>query len=113
MSFEIAGFLECGMGKRPQAQFRSLYLGDWIESMGYRQADVCKATGISQGYISNLSGGRKGNPSANILLRISEFIGITINDFYLPPPPDDALTQLGRYSPVAREGLMRRGRKQA
>lgn len=101
------------MAKRPRPQFKPLYVGEWIEATGFTQSEVVKNTKISQGYISNISGGRRSNPSAEYLRRISEFIGVTMNDFYLPPPQQRDIEALSRYSPVARETLLKKRKSTA
>jgi transcriptional regulator with XRE-family HTH domain len=107
------GFLKSGMAKKPPKQFRQLYVGEWIEAAGVPQSAVVKGTNISQGYISNMSGGRRSNPSAEYLLRISEFIGVSMNDFYVPPPARSDVEWLGRYSPQARETLLNKRKSSA
>lgn len=98
--------VECGMGKLPARQYKPLFLAEWIARLGHEQSVVVKQTGVSQGYISNLSGGRRANPSAHILREISEYLGISMNDLYLSPPPESDVAAMGRYSPAAREVLM-------
>lgn len=85
-----------------------LYVGDWIEASGVAQKDVVKATGISQGYIANMSGGRKLNPSAAKLRRIARYLDITVDDLYRQPPKLMEIGGFKEYSPSAREMLMRK-----
>jgi transcriptional regulator with XRE-family HTH domain len=107
------GFLQSGMAKKPPKQFRQLYVGEWIEAAGVPQKDVVKATGISQGYISNMSGGRRSNPSAEYLYRISDFIGVAMNDFYVKPPEKSDVEWIGKLSSKTRDALFNKRKTSA
>ena len=67
-----------------------LYVGNWIdalESLGYTRNSIARAIGVTQSYISNMSHGtRPKNPKPYYLLRISQILGVTINDFFVCPP---------------------------
>lgn len=76
-----------------------LYIGEWIELLGATQKDVAKAAGIGESYLSLLIDGTKDNPSGRILFRISEHLGITVNDLYDPPPPASQVQALGKVPP--------------
>lgn len=99
------------MGKTPSLLRKSIFLGEWIDAIpGRTRKGAAGAAGIKESYISNLSSGRKANPSSLVMLAVSEYLGITVNDLYQPPPSKTALKELATLSPSAREALMR-GRK--
>lgn len=97
--------LKCGMGKLPKRQYKPLFVGDWIDATGHQQNVVAKAAGVSQSYISNLSGGRRSNPSAFVLKAIADQIGVAMDDFYMAPPAQTDMVRLRQISARARESL--------
>lgn len=82
-----------------------LFVGEWIEATGHTQKAVKDATGLSQGYLANLSGGARRNPSAAVLRLIAGVIGVRADDFYLKPPKETDAAGLRRISADARESL--------
>lgn len=68
--------------------------------MGRRPVDVVRATGINEGYLSELIAGNKTNPSAEVLLEIADFLGIPMQYFYRPPPTREQLDQTAGIDPV-------------
>lgn len=100
---KINGLVNCGMAKPqtktkpfkappskpPERDLEPLYVGEWIEVAGKKQHEVVKATRISQPHISNMSNGRRPNPSAARLRKIAQFLGIGTDDLYQPPPPKE------------------------
>jgi transcriptional regulator with XRE-family HTH domain len=95
-----------GMGKTakkkvPTAQkdHERLFIGEWIEALGAKQKDVADASGIGESYLSLLIDGTKKNPSALILYKISEHLGVSVNDLYNAPPPKAELEMLGQVPP--------------
>jgi transcriptional regulator with XRE-family HTH domain len=96
------------MGKGPPLPRKKIFLGEWIDAIpGCSPKGAADATGIEESYISNLSAGRKRNPSSLIMLALSNYLGITVNDLYRPPPSKITLKELSDLSPVARETLIR------
>lgn len=96
------------MGKLPQRKYRDLHLGEWLKATGRDQKRCAEAAGVDASYISSLIDGRKRNPSAAVMLDISEYLGITVNDLYRKPPPLSAIESLAGLSPTARNTLSRR-----
>ena len=95
------------MPKRPQKpahairrQFRLLYVGQWIRALHKRPIDVVKATGINEGYLSELINGRKKNPSGHVLAAIAEYLEIPMSYFYKPPPAQEFLDQVSELDPA-------------
>jgi transcriptional regulator with XRE-family HTH domain len=82
--------------KRP----RTFHLGEWLARLGRKPVELAKAVGVGESYISLLISGQKDNPSIRLLLDISEFLGLTINDLYRRPPPREASNALGHLSPA-------------
>lgn len=70
---------------------RKLYLGEWLARTRKRPADLAKAIGVTPGYVSDLISAKKDNPGPVLLLEISEFFELTVNDLYKPPPPLNAV----------------------
>ena len=84
-------------GKPPnpfKRQFRLLYVGQWIRALHKRPIDVVRATGINEGYLSELINGRKKNPSGHTLAQIADYLEIPMSYFYRPPPASETLNQL-------------------
>ena len=102
----LNGLLKCGMGKTPKRTYRTIYLGEWLAATGRDQAGVAKAGDVDQSYISNMIARRRPNPSAHVLMGISEYIGCTVNDLYRPPPPRATLERINGLSPEARATLL-------
>lgn len=95
------------MAKRPRKPvqpfkrtFRLLYVGQWIRALGKRPRDVVNATGINEGYLSELVNGRKKNPSAHTLIQIAGYLEIPVDYFYRPPPSQELLEQLSEFDPL-------------
>jgi transcriptional regulator with XRE-family HTH domain len=100
------------MGKIPPRQLKPIFLGEWIDAIpGCDRKGAADAAGIEISYISNLSSGKKANPSSIIMLALSEYLGITVNDLYRPPPSKTTLKELADLSPAARETLIRERRR--
>lgn len=99
------------MGKLPTRTYRKLYLQEWLEVTGHEQGGAAASAGVDASYISNLVAGRKPNPSAHVLLAISEYLGVTVNDLYRRPPPESSLTALSELSPGARSILIDRTKR--
>ncbi len=77
---------------------RKFYLGQWIRCLDLKQVDVANAADITEGYLSALISNPKKNPTAEVLLAISEFMELTINDLYRPPPPKAEMEAARRLS---------------
>jgi len=100
-----------GMGRLPKRTLRKIYLGEWIEALGRDRKDVAAGAGIDVSYVNNLIGGGKGNPSAHVMLALSEYLGISVNDLYRPPPPKPTIESFLQLSAAARESLFGRNRR--
>jgi hypothetical protein len=78
------------MAKQRKRPTRLLHLGPWLTRLGRKPVELAKAVDIGEPYVSSLiSGKRKGTPS--LLLDISEWLGISVNDLYRPPPSAEAM----------------------
>lgn len=97
------GLVKCGMAKLR----RRLFLLEWINALGVERADIAKAGGVTVSYINNMIGGRRENPAASVLMGISDYLKITVNDLYERPPPKSQLSDLTRLSPAAQDALLR------
>lgn len=47
---------------------------------GYRQADICKATGISDAHISQIFSGKIKDPKASIVYKIAHAMNSTVDE---------------------------------
>lgn len=78
-----------------------LYLGGWMDRLEVRPVAVAKAVAVGEPYLSELiSGKAKDNPSSHLMFEISEFLGISVNDLYRPPPPRAAVEATQRLTPT-------------
>lgn len=98
--------------KKPRSA-RRIYLTEWLEFFDVGQEEAGKAAGCSQGYLSNIGAQRKTDVNVLILLPLSEYLGITVNDLYRPPPSAAALDSLTNLSSGARETIVNRPRRKA
>lgn len=61
-------------------------LGDRIRQLrdeaGLTQGQLASSSGVSQGYLSQLENGEVKNPSAAVLLRIAQAIGVEADDLF-------------------------------
>lgn len=105
--------LPSGMGKGRTPDTPEIHLGDWLEFFEIGMTDAGKIAGVGQSYISNIVAGRKPNVNVLILLKLSEHMGVTINDFYRPLPSRSQLKALEDLSPKARAAILDRERKKA
>lgn len=88
-----------GMPRTVQKRTRTLYLGQWLRRLGRKQKEIADAAGVGESYISQLISNPRKGASPSVLLDISEELGISINDLYMPPPPADAVAAVGQLEP--------------
>lgn len=74
------------MARKHRKEFRTLYIGQWASRLQRKPSEIARAVGITESYLSLLISGDKKNPSATLLMDISEVLGISVNDLYRPPP---------------------------
>lgn len=93
---------------RPAAarQFRKLFVGEWVRALGIKQVEIVRATGINEGYLSELMNGRKKNPSFAILTQIAEFLGIPVSYFNRAPPDREFIAEAAELDPKVLAKLM-------
>lgn len=98
-----------GMTVKPRAQarrIRKLFVGEWIRALGFRQVEVVRATGINEGYLSELVSGSKKNPSFEYLNEIAEFLGIPVSYFNRAPPDREFMQEAAELDPKVLAKLM-------
>lgn len=83
-----------------------IFLGDWLEFFEVGITEAAGIAGVTQPYISNIVANRKPNVNVLILLRLSEQLGVTINDFYRPLPSRTQLNALKSLSPKAQAAIL-------
>ena len=113
MSLEIKRLLECDMKKRTKDETPHIFLGDWLDEFEIGRTEAAEIAGCDQPYISNICANRKHNVNVLILLRISEYMNVNINDFYHPLPDRSAVGALKRLSPRAQKTLLALYQKKA
>lgn len=105
--------IEWGMGKLDNDDPPTIYLGAWLEEFEMDNGAAAEAAGCNQSYISNIVANRKPNVNVLYLLRLSEKMGVTINDFYRKLPNKAQLAALKDLSPKAQATLLARFQKKA
>lgn len=108
---EKAPALSYDMGKNADDEAPEIHLGDWLAFFEMGASEAAEIAGCTQGYISNIVGGRKPNINVLYLLKLSEFMGVTINDFYRPLPSRTTLNALKNLSPKAQAAILDRQQK--
>jgi transcriptional regulator with XRE-family HTH domain len=88
------------------SQYKKLHLGEWLARLNVKQADLARDVGVSEPYLSNLISGKKLNPAVSLLLKVSDRLGISVNDLYKSPPSISALEDLKSFSPAAVQQLL-------
>lgn len=101
------------MGKHADDDLPQIYLGQWLEFFETDVTEAARAGGCTQSYVSNIIANRKSNINVLILLRISDYLGVTINDFYRPLPKKSELAALKDLSPKAQASILEKQRKRA
>ncbi len=96
------------MTKTDTVPYQELHLGDWLTFFEIGPTEAAEIAGCTQGYISNMVGGRKDNINVLYLLRLSEHMGVTVNDFYRPLPSRNQLATLKNLSPKAQAAILAR-----
>lgn len=78
-----------------------LYIGQWIRALGVRQIDVVRATGMNEGYLSELCSGKsKKNPSRALLQSIADALDIPVDYLRRPPPDQHFIQQASQIDPA-------------
>lgn len=107
MQYELPGVVGFGMGSRRDKAKRRNHLASWLEFFDVGPGEVAKAIKVNPSYVSNIARNAK-NPSADVMLDLSEYFGITVNDLYEQAPPKAAVTSLSRYHPQTRDAILKR-----
>lgn len=79
---------------RGSKKSRTLHLGEWIRALGRKPTELAQATGWGEPYISLLISGKKDGPSSEFLLDASEWLGVSVNQLYEPPPSPALLKEI-------------------
>lgn len=101
------------MAKHSSADTREIFLGDWLKEWNIGPTEAAKIAGCTQSYISNISRGARENINALYLLKLSEHMGVNINDFFRPLPSQAQLAPLKNLSPKAQATILARSQKKA
>lgn len=86
-----------------------LFLGEWLSVLKRKQVEAAEAAEVTKAYVNNLINPPKGvpkEPSVIVMLRISRFLKVTVNDLYKRPPVQNVTESFRGYSPEARAALM-------
>jgi len=103
---DFKGLVQCGMGKRPKPQTRDIFLGAWLDHFGLSRSEAARIAGCGQPYISNIVSGSRKNVNALYLLRLSEHLEVSVNDFYRRPPSKAEINALANLSPRAQTAIL-------
>lgn len=76
-----------------------LYIGQWINFLNRKPADVARKTGINEGYLSQLISGKKRNPAYPKIRLIADELGIGIDTLRKPPPDGPTIETLRGLDP--------------
>lgn len=80
---------------------RDLYIGQWIRALRMRQVDVVRATGMNEGYLSELCSGKTDKvPGSALLADIAEALGIPMDYLYKAPPTQDFIQEAASIDPA-------------
>lgn len=90
--------------KRPTERI-PLYVSEWIARLGRRPGEVAKGAGIGESYISLLGSQKRDQPTPTVLFALADELGIKVDDFRHPPPPQSAIASIEQLSPAARAVL--------
>jgi helix-turn-helix protein len=101
------------MNKPDEDDAPNIYLGAWLDLFDLPIGEAAKIAGCGQSYISNIIANRKSNINVLYLLRLSDELGVTINDFYRPLPSKSQLNALKSLSPKAQATLLARQQRKA
>lgn len=55
-------------------------LNDYLADKGLKQADVCRASGLSDAHVSQIFSGKIKDPKASIVYKIAKAMGITVDE---------------------------------
>lgn len=101
----MARFEYAPMARKKPKQFKVLHIGPWLTKLERKPSDVARQIGLNEGYLSQLISGEKKNPSSDVLLRLSEELGISINALYSRPPEMDVTSRVKVLRPEQLEAL--------
>jgi transcriptional regulator with XRE-family HTH domain len=83
--------------RREPVRARTLYLGQWLAVLSRKPSEVARAINCNEGYLSLLiSGKQKRNPSTELILDLSDELGVSVNALYNPPPTRDVAGEVGK-----------------
>lgn len=97
------------MVKRPKVEDR-IYLGEWIAFRGKIPADIERATGLTNGYLSLLISGEKDNPSLLTLSKLAKAIGVPVGLLFTPPEHLSAPVRINRSEVAALASIAHKAR---
>ena len=101
------------MSKKPSNPEPKMHLGDWLKLLDVEVGRAAKMADCGQSYISNMIAGRRTNPNTLILYRLTEKLGITINDLYRQVPRAPEVETLQNLSPRAQQTVLALRHKKA
>lgn len=107
MDIETAATDPFRMPAKPKKPPVKLHWGEWIARLDKKPVEVAKAVGITESYLSLLISGERANPSIGLVIAITDFLGITVNDLKHRPPPPEAIRAAGELPPDQLAALAR------
>ena len=55
-------------------------LNEMASLKGMRQADICRATGLSDAHVSQMFSGKIKDPKASIVYKVAHAMGVTVDE---------------------------------
>lgn len=105
--------VQWAMNKANDDDTPEIHLGPWLDLFEVTVGEAAEIAGCGQSYISNIIANRKANINVLYLLKLSESMGVTVNDFYRPLPSKSQLSALKSLSPQAQATLLARQQRRA
>lgn len=102
------GLLQWPMGKTSKTKASKIHLGGWLDLFSLSQTEAADIAGCKQPYIANISRGRNLDVNVQYLFKLSQHLGLTINDFFVPAPTEDNASSMMDLSAGARESVVKR-----
>ena len=93
------------MAKKSPHPPKKHFLGPWLARLKIKKVWLAQQLDTTEGHISNLCSYKKG-ASLQLMLRISDAIGVPMNDLYRMPPRREEVEALQSFNPATINKLM-------
>ncbi len=55
-------------------------LNDYLDELGLKQADICRASGMSDAHVSQIFSGKIKDPKASVVYKIARAMGVSVDE---------------------------------